>query len=73
MVFCMQVAVRILSFGIMLLLPITVFALAILVPINYLDDWYQRQGQQAGVQDIYTTVFIRMTMSNISPGSPLLW
>lgn len=66
-------AVRILSFGVLLLLPITIGAMAILIPINFLDDYYQRQGSSAGFQDVYTTVFIRLTMSNITPGSPLLW
>jgi len=65
--------VRIISFGILLFLPITVAAMAILVPINYLDDYYQRQSSMDGFGDSYTTVFIRLTMSNITPGSPVLW
>ena len=67
------IGVRIISFGVLLFLPITVAALAILIPINYLDDYYIKSGQSAGVTDAYTTVFIRMTMSNLTPGTPLMW
>jgi uncharacterized membrane protein YgcG len=67
------IAIRVISFGILLFLPVTIAALAILVPINYLDDYYIKQGQDAGITDEYTTVFIRLTMSNLTPGTPLLW
>ena len=45
--------------------------MAILIPINYTDDYYQDSAE--GMTDDYSTVFIRLTMSNITPGSPLLW
>ena len=51
----------------------TVAALAFLVPINYLDDWYAKTAKVDNVADTYTTVFIRLTMSNITPRSPWLW
>ena len=67
------IAVRILSFGILVLLPITIAAMAILIPINYTDNYYKKSSQQAGLKDEYSTVFIRLTMSNITPGSSVLW
>jgi hypothetical protein len=65
--------VRIISFGVLLLLPLTVVGLAVLVPVNYLDDYYAKQAKQDNVGDAYTTVFIRLTMSNITPRSAWLW
>lgn len=47
--------------------------MGILIPINYLDNFYEEQGQLSGMNDSYTTVFVRLTMSNITPKSPLLW
>jgi len=47
--------------------------MAILVPINYLDDYYKKEAETLGVDDDYTTVFIRLTMSNLTPGTPLMW
>jgi hypothetical protein len=67
------IAVRVLSFGITVLLPITLAAMAILIPINYTDNYYKKSSQQAGLEDEYSTVFIRLTMSNITPGSSVLW
>ena len=67
------IAVRVLSFGILVLLPITVAAMAILIPINYTDNYYKKSSQQAGIEDEYSTIFIRLTMSNITPGSSVLW
>ena len=46
------VAVRIISFGVMLFLPMTLLAMAILIPINYTSDWYQYEASQnVDVQD----------------------
>lgn len=67
----MQIAVRIISFGILVFLPITIFAMAILIPINYTDNYYK--SSSSDMTDSYTTVFIRLTMSNITPGSSVLW
>lgn len=67
------IAVRVLSFGILVLLPITIAAMAILIPINYTDNYYKKSSQQEGIEDEYSTVFIRLTMSNITPGSSVLW
>ena len=67
------IAVRVLSFGIMVLFPITLAAMAILIPINYTDNYYKKSASTAGIEDEYSTVFIRLTMSNITPGSSVLW
>ena len=67
------IAVKILYFGIMCFLPITIAAMAILIPVNYTDDYYSKTAQESGLSDDYSTVFIRLTMSNITPGSSLLW
>ena len=67
----MQIAVRIISFGILVFLPITIFAMAKLIPINYTDNYYK--SSSSDMTDSYTTVFIRLTMSNITPGSSVLW
>ena len=67
------IAIRVLSFGILLFLPVTIAAMAILVPINFLDDYYTKEGETMGVSDSYTTIFIRLTMSNLTPGTPLMW
>ena len=67
----MQIAVRIISFGILVFLPITIFAMAILIPINYTDNYFK--SSSSDMTDSYTTVFIRLTMSNITPGSSVLW
>lgn len=64
---------RIISFGVLLLIPLTVVGLGVLLPIHYLDDWYEKEAKQDGMQDAYTTIFIRLTMSNITPDSPWLW
>ena len=69
------IAVKILYFGILCFLPITLAAMAILIPVNYTDDYYSKHG--AGGSGLcattYSTVFIRLTMSNIRPGSSVLW
>ncbi len=67
------IAVKILYFGILCFLPITIAAMAILIPVNYTDDYYSKTAQESGISDSYSTVFIRLTMSNITPGSSLLW
>jgi len=67
------IAVKILYFGILCFLPITLAAMAILIPINYTDDYYSSTAQADGLSDTYSTVFIRLTMSNIRPGSSVLW
>ena len=67
------IAVRIISFGTLLLLPVTLAAMAILIPINYTDNYYTKDSRTSGSSDGYTTVFIRLTMSNITPGSPTMW
>lgn len=67
------IAVKILYFGILCFLPITLAAMAILIPVNYTDDYYSKTAQESGISDSYSTVFIRLTMSNITPGSSVLW
>lgn len=67
------IAVRIISFGVMLFLPMTILSLAVLLPINYTSDYYKLSAEQDQIMDEYTSVFMRMTISNIRQGSPLLW
>lgn len=63
--------VRILSFGVMLFLPMTVAGLAVLLPINYTSDFYMvAPGEEL---DQYSSAFMRMTISNIQQHSPRLW
>jgi hypothetical protein len=66
------IAVRIISFGVILFLPMTVVGMAVLLPINYTSDYYKQYAEEEGM-DEYTSVFMRMTISNIRQRSPLLW
>ena len=36
-------------------------------------NFYEAQAANDGVEDHFTTVFVRLTMSNIPPGSRLFW
>ncbi|PSC69350.1 ERD4-related membrane [Micractinium conductrix] len=67
------IGVRIISFGVMLFLPMTIGSLAVLLPVNFTSDFYKQSAEQDHVMDEYTSVFMRMTISNISQGSPKLW
>lgn len=67
------VAVRIVGFGVMLFAPLTVLAVGVLLPVNYIGNFYEAQAANDGVEDHFTTVFVRLTMSNIPPGSRLFW
>jgi Late exocytosis, associated with Golgi transport len=67
------VAMRIISFGMMLFLPVTIVVTAILLPINYNDNYYTNEAEDGNYQDDYTTVFIRLTMSNLTPGTRFMW
>jgi hypothetical protein len=67
------VAMRIISFGMMLFLPVTIVVTAILLPINYTDNYYTNEAEDGNYQDDYTTVFIRLTMSNLTPGTRFMW
>lgn len=66
------VAVRIIGFGVLLLLPLTILGAAVLIPVNYTDDWY-KSGEYANSTDEFSSVFMRLTISNITPGSSLFW
>ncbi|KAI3425049.1 hypothetical protein D9Q98_008427 [Chlorella vulgaris] len=66
------VGIRIISFGVMLFLPMTLGGMAVLLPINYTSDYYKQIAEEEGM-DEYTSVFMRMTISNIRQRSPLLW
>jgi len=69
------VAVRILSYGLALFLPVGALAIAILIPVNYTANGLVEDGYApSNVSDSNLTyVFARMTMSNIPNGSALLW
>jgi len=66
------VAVRIIGFGVLLFLPLTILGAAVLIPVNYFDDWYKKEAVVLGL-DEFSSVFMRLTISNITPGSSLLW
>lgn len=66
------VAVRIIGFGVLLFLPLTILGAAVLIPVNYFDDWYKKEAVELGL-DEFSSVFMRLTISNITPGSNLLW
>ena len=69
------VAVRILSYGIALFIPVGLFGIAILLPINYTSNGLIEQGDApANVTDSNLTyLFLRMTISNMPNGSDLMW
>ena len=69
------VAVRILSYGLALFLPVGALAIAILIPVNYTSNGLIVDGAVASntSDSNLTYVFARMTMSNIPNGSSLLW
>ena len=68
------VAVRILSYGLALFLPVGALAIAILIPVNYTSNGLIVDGAVASntSDSNLTYVFARMTMSNIPNGSSLL-
>lgn len=68
-----QVATRIIGFGVTLLAPMAVLGVTVLLPINYVDDYYETSARANDLTDRFTSVFSRLTMSNIRPGSPLMW
>lgn len=37
------------------------------------DNYYEMSAKEDDLTDKFTSVFIRLTMSNIAPGSPLMW
>jgi hypothetical protein len=69
------VAVRILSYGLALFLPVGALAIAILIPVNYTANGLVEDGAVPSnvSEGNLTYVFARMTMSNIPNGSSLLW
>ncbi|KAK2078620.1 hypothetical protein QBZ16_003460 [Prototheca wickerhamii] len=67
------VATRIIGFGVTLLAPMAVLGVTVLLPINYVDDYYETSARANDLTDRFTSVFSRLTMSNIRPGSPLMW
>lgn len=69
------IAVRILSYGLALFLPVGVLGIAILLPVNYTADGLKEDGQapENATNSNLTYVFLRMTISNIPNGSDLMW
>lgn len=43
------------------------------LPLYPPPDYYKLSAEEDAVMDEYTSVFMRMTISNISQGSPKLW
>uniref|UniRef100_A0A1D2A6U9 ERD4-related membrane protein n=1 Tax=Auxenochlorella protothecoides TaxID=3075 RepID=A0A1D2A6U9_AUXPR len=67
------VATRIIGFGVTLFAPMTVLAVAVLLPINYGERYYASQAKADAVSDTFTSVFIQLTISNVHPRSSLMW
>ncbi|KFM24963.1 Uncharacterized protein RSN1 [Auxenochlorella protothecoides] len=70
---CGEVATRIIGFGVTLFAPMTVLAVAVLLPINYGERYYASQAKADAVSDTFTSVFIQLTISNVHPRSSLMW
>ena len=70
------VAVRILSYGLALFLPVGALGIAILLPVNYTSNGLIQDGyapENTTSSGNLTYMFARMTMSNIPNGSSLMW
>ena len=59
-------SIRIISYGIGLFLPWTIFGIAVILPVNYTANNLASSGN-------LTATFTQMTMSNIPNGSQLMW
>ena len=69
------VAVRVLAFGIALFGPIAFLGIVVILPVNYsqtLLDSLSDDPAHTSVSNL-TYVFLRMTISNVPNGSPVLW
>eukprot|EP00890_Picochlorum_soloecismus_P002178 jgi/Picsp_1/2961/NSC_01185-R1_erd4-related membrane protein len=69
------VAVRVLSYGGLLFIPVGLAGIAILLPINYTGDYFVQTGAVGNdtSSSNLTYLFLRMTISNIENGSSVLW
>lgn len=69
------IAVRVLSYGLALFLPVGVFGIAILLPVNYTSNGLKEEGQapENATNGNLTYFFLRLTISNIPNGSNLMW
>jgi hypothetical protein len=69
------VAVRILSYGLALFLPVGALGIAILLPVNYTANGLIDDGgaPENATNSNLTYFFARMTISNIPNGSNLMW
>ena len=69
------VAVRILSYGLALFIPVGLLGIAILLPVNYTSTGLVDDGQapEGVTNSNLTYLFLRMTISNIPNGSSLMW
>jgi len=66
------VSVRVLAYGIALFVPFTILGIGVLLPVNYTAGYLEQDLPEAD-SDNLTLVFLKMTISNIENGSPLLW
>lgn len=81
-------SIRVIRFGLLMLLPMTILGIGVVLPVNFTGGYYTVETSGAtptegsGVNvtdgspnstDYLTSQFLRMTMSNIPPRSPLLW
>lgn len=66
------VSVRVISYGIALFLPLTIFGIGVLLPVNYTGGNLAQESADADSSNL-TIAFLKMTISNIENGSPVLW
>ena len=64
------VSVRVIAYGLALFVPLTIFGIGVLLPVNYTSVNLNDQGVDSSN---ITHVMLKMTISNIPNGSPLLW
>lgn len=60
---------RVIAFGILLLIPLTVLGIGMLLPLNYTAQDPTSEGSGSSMD----AIFLGMTISNVPHGSPRLW
>lgn len=63
---------RIIGFGCLMFLPLTILGLGVLLPVNY-TSYEVPPNTDSSAPDSVNDQFLKMTMSAIPHGSPLLW
>jgi hypothetical protein len=63
--------VKMLALGMQLFFPLALFGGLVLIPIHLSGDAVEKSGQTT--KSINPTQFMKLTMTNVPEGSPLLW